>query len=99
MPRFVLAGPAQRDLREIRAWLSQHNPTAAARIRMEFREAMTKLAQLPYMGHVRPDLTKKPLRFLTVYPYYIIYKPETKPLEIVRILHGKRDVKRLLRKP
>jgi len=31
-----------------------------------------------------------------VYSYLIVYRPESRPLEIVSILHGRRDVARIL---
>jgi plasmid stabilization system protein ParE len=52
-----------------------------------------------FQGHVRPDLTKLPVRFWTLpnYPNYIVaYRPETNPLQILRVLHGKRNVRRIL---
>jgi plasmid stabilization system protein ParE len=37
-------------------------------------------------------------RTLTRYPNYtIVYRPETDPLEIVAVLHGKRNIRRILR--
>jgi plasmid stabilization system protein ParE len=50
-------------------------------------------------GRIRPELSQSPLRFWVVprHPNYIIvYDPETKPLMIIRILHGKRNLKRIL---
>lgn len=48
------------------------------------------------MGHVREDLARTPLRFWPVYSYLIIYRAETQPLQILRILHSARDVKSIL---
>ena len=48
------------------------------------------------MGHLRTDLAQEPLRFWPVYSYLIIYRPDAEPLEIVRVLHGARDVAQLL---
>jgi toxin ParE1/3/4 len=42
------------------------------------------------------DLASEPLRFWPVYSYLIIYRPELRPLQVVRILHGSRDVRRIL---
>ena len=36
----------------------------------------------------RRDLTAADVRFLSVYSYLIVYRPETKPLQIVAILHA-----------
>jgi antitoxin ParD1/3/4/toxin ParE1/3/4 len=57
---------------------------------------MRKLARIPGMGHSREDLADESLRFWPVYSYLIIYRPESRPLEVVRVLHGSRDVRRIL---
>lgn len=48
------------------------------------------------MGHLREDLTDKPVLFWPVGSYLVIYNPVRKPIEIVRVLHGRRDLPRLL---
>jgi plasmid stabilization system protein ParE len=50
------------------------------------------------MGHLREDLPAidPTLRFFSVYSYLIIYCADTDPLEVVRVLHGARDVRRIL---
>jgi antitoxin ParD1/3/4/toxin ParE1/3/4 len=55
------------------------------------------LAKMPGIGHWRRDLTDEPVKFFSVYSYLIVYRPETKPLQVVGVLHGRRDVERLLR--
>ena len=47
-------------------------------------------------GHVREDLTSRPLKFWPVYSYLIVYDPVTKPVQIMRVLHGMRDVEEIL---
>jgi plasmid stabilization system protein ParE len=37
------------------------------------------------------------VRFFSVYSYLIVYRPEPKPLQVVTILHGSRDVAGILR--
>jgi antitoxin ParD1/3/4 len=53
---------------------------------------------MPGAGHWRKDLTDESVRFFAVYSYLIVYRPETKPLQVVAILHGSRDVERILSK-
>jgi plasmid stabilization system protein ParE len=53
------------------------------------------------MGIKRQDITALPVRFWTItkFPsYVIVYRPETVPLQVVAILHGKRDLKEVLEK-
>jgi plasmid stabilization system protein ParE len=57
---------------------------------------MVFLAETPGAGHRRKDLTNLDVRFFPVYSFLIVYRAETKPLQIVAILHGRRDVGRVL---
>ena len=47
------------------------------------------------MGHKREDLTYRDIMFWALYSYLIIYR-NSQPLRVVRIIHAKRDVKKLL---
>ena len=68
----------------------------ADRIRAERVRGFHKLAQTPSLGHFRSDLADEPLRFRAVRQYLIIYQSEVRPIEIVRVLHGARDVRAIL---
>jgi plasmid stabilization system protein ParE len=67
----------------------------ANRVEAELYGTFEMLARNPRIGHKRSDLTSHPVLFLAVYSYMIVYRPNT-PLEIARVLHGKRDLKRIL---
>jgi len=96
MSEFVLTPAAEGDLLKILEYLEGDNPSAILRVVDALDEAMQLLADNPGIGHMRTDLTDADVRFWSVFKYLVIYRPETKPLEIVRVLHGRRDVKRLL---
>ncbi|MBI3210300.1 MAG: type II toxin-antitoxin system RelE/ParE family toxin [Candidatus Solibacter usitatus] len=94
MRRFRLAPEARRDIREIWSFIAGDSLEAASRVRYAIRDECLRLAQYPFLGHHRRDLTsREDVRFWPVYSYLIIYRPDTSPLEILRVLHGKRDVK------
>lgn len=57
---------------------------------------MTLLAKNPGLGHFRRDLTDKPVKFLRVHSWLIIYRPETHPLQVTSVLHASRDVSKIL---
>ena len=98
MADFVLAPAARGDLVEIWDYyaITIDNVDVADRIRDELFAAFGELAKTPGIGHYRTDLVSEPLRFWRVRDYLIIYRCERQPLEIVRVLHGKRDVQALL---
>ncbi|HEX3743001.1 MAG TPA: type II toxin-antitoxin system RelE/ParE family toxin [Bryobacteraceae bacterium] len=68
----------------------------AEQVETTIRGQIVFLARTPGAGHWRRDLTEEPVRFFSVYSYLIVYRPDTKPLQVVAILHGYRDVARLL---
>ncbi len=68
----------------------------ADRVESIIRSKFVYLAQFQGAGHWRRDLTSADVRFISVYSYLIVYRPETKPLEVVSILHASRDVAGIL---
>ena len=95
--RFVLSTPASQDLDEIFAYVLQEGGARrAGPVLDRLQQAMNDLAESPGKGHKREDLTDAPVRFWSVWSFLVVYKPGTKPLEIVRILHGARDVGTIL---
>jgi toxin ParE1/3/4 len=96
--RYILAPQAAFDLVEIWQYIKEQGSVGAAeRIESEILEKLTFLAETPRAGHFREELTNEPVRFFPVYSYLIVYRPETKPLQIVSILHGRQDVERILK--
>lgn len=96
--RYVLAPQAALDLAEIWHYIKEQTSIRIAdRIESGIRERMAFLAATPGAGHYRKDLTDEDVKFFSVYSYLIVYRPETKPLQIASILHGRRDVEQILR--
>jgi plasmid stabilization system protein ParE len=40
---------------------------------------------------------ERAIEIFSIYSYLIVYRPETSPLQVVAILHGRRDVEELLK--
>jgi plasmid stabilization system protein ParE len=95
--RFVLSPAATADIEQIEAFLDEHAPHATDAVLDSLRDAMRRVAARPGIGHLREDLTEEPLRFLPVWSYLVIYRL-TDPVEVVRVVHGARDVARELRR-
>ena len=92
MARYQLTRRAKTDLLQIWNYVAEENIGAADRLREEFRAAFMRLVEMPYLGHVREELLDATHRVWRVRSYLIIYRPETKPLQIIRIIHGARDL-------
>jgi plasmid stabilization system protein ParE len=97
MRRYILAPEAALDLIEIWRYLKKKvSIDIAERVERVIREKIVFLASAPGAGHWRKDLTAESVKFFTVYSYLIVYRPETKPLQVVAIVHGNRDVGHIL---
>ncbi len=96
--RYVLAPEAALDLVQIWRYIKKQSSLEIAnRVESVIREKIIFLASNPGAGHARTNLTDETVKFFPVYSYLIVYRPETAPLQIVSILHGRRDVEQLLR--
>lgn len=90
--RCFLSPIAEQDIDEIITYLAQENPVVARTFLDALFSAMDNLAEFPELGHIREDLTDKPVKFWTFkWHYLIIYNP-TSPVEIIRVLSGYRDI-------
>jgi plasmid stabilization system protein ParE len=95
---FELSRRALKDLELICQYISNDSVDAADAVLDDFERCFSQLADFPGMGHRRSDLTNRNLRFWPVHSYLVIYQ-QSNPLRIVRVIHGKRDVRRILKKP
>src|SRR5271165_4098753 len=93
---FVVTPLAARDLDDIWNYLADDSLETADRVLLALEKAMNKLAKRPGIGHFREDLADRRHRFFLIYSYLIVYRPQTEPLQIVRVLHAARDVQSLL---
>jgi plasmid stabilization system protein ParE len=82
---------AAQDITDIWAYIAEDSPRADSRVREKFIAAIRALVPFPNVGHKRPDLTSRPLRFIVVREELIAYAPEEIPLWIVAVMHGRRN--------
>lgn len=94
---FVLTQSAARDVDEILEYvLEQSGIGAALQVHDRLQEGFSKIGTQPGIGHVRNDLADESLRVWAVFSYLIIYRPDTKPVQIIRVIHGARDMPKAL---
>jgi len=97
--RYVIAPEAAGDLAEIWRYIrKQSSLEMANHVESVILDRFVFLATTPGAGHRRSDLTSEAVRFFPVYSYLIVYRPETKPVQIVAVLHGRREVGGILRR-
>jgi toxin ParE1/3/4 len=94
----VLRSPrAEADLDAILVYPQRTNPAAAERYATDFYDKGQALARFPEMGRLRPEIATN-LRSTLVWPYIIFYRVEGDVVQIIRILHGRRDLRRIMKK-
>ena len=98
MKRRYIPAPEALDLVQIWRYIKKNAGLGMAnRVESVIREKIVYLAGSPGGGHWHKDLTDEPVKFFPIYSYLIVYRPETKPLQVAAILHGRRDAEQFLR--
>lgn len=93
---YFLSPAAEQDIAEILSYLIPESSKAALTLLDSLYAAMDNLTENPMMGHLREDLTDKPVRFWPFKWHYLIVYQDRNPIEIVRVLSGYRDISSLL---
>lgn len=94
--RSVFFSPAAAsDVQEIFDQISAENLTAANRILDEIESSCASLGRHPRMGVARGDLLPG-IRLVVVSQLYVVfYRIQDEAVEIVRVVHGRRDYSKL----
>ena len=96
--RYVLAPEAAFDLVQIWRYIKKESSAKISdRVDVAIRNQIVSLAEQSGIGHWRKDLTDEAVKFFPVYSYLVVYRPDTKPLHVVAILQGRRDVQQVLK--
>lgn len=100
MSGYLVTPAADADLSEIWRYVAAESGVFRAdKLEDKLHAAMHRIGNMPGIGHLRLDLADEALRFFRVHSYLIIYRPETTPVQVVRVLHGARDVQAILGSP
>ena len=95
MSQAILLQSAEIDLSDIWRYVARDSPESASRLVNHMRMVCgTTLASNPFIGRTRSDLAPD-LRSFPVGSYLIFYRPIQSGVEIVRVLHGSRDIEAL----
>lgn len=82
--------PAERDLTDIWLYIAEDNMEAADTFVDRVHSVFKKLADVPAMGRIRPELGVRVRSFGTG-SYTILYLPVEGGIEVLRVVHGARD--------
>ena len=96
-PEIILRPKAREDIAEIGAYIGLDNPEASVAFQQMLQNFYKVLADLPEIGSVRnfdnPELEGLRMwRIPRFKNYLIFYRLTSEKVEIVRVLHGARDI-------
>ena len=88
---------ADLDYRNIYHYIAQDNVTAAVRFLTKLDEKLVLASDMPLAGATRPDLGRN-VRSWPVEKYLLLYRPIEGGIELLRVIHGARKVRRVFRR-
>ena len=96
--KATLSSTAIRELLAAGDLISAESRGAARGFSRTVSEALSMIGQHPEIGALRQELADPPVRFWTLhrYHYLLVYDPSVSPPQVLRILHGARDLPDLL---
>jgi plasmid stabilization system protein ParE len=97
MSAYSFTEEAERDLNEIWDYISEQSIEQADAVAAEIRQACELLASAPGIGHRRADVRDARYRFWRANRFIVAYFPDTQPLQIIRVVGGHRDFRKLFK--
>ena len=98
MTRLVLSIAAREDLIDVWEYISLHNSDSADHYVRQLQERARQLLSHPELGR-RHDEVAAGVRGLVFHNHILFYVITPDRIEIVRILHGARDLPAAFREP
>lgn len=91
MASYRLTSKAEEDLLGIWSYIAEQRPASATKLIRSFHQHFTLLAEHPQLGQARPDIAPG-LRYFPMKRYLILYRQTPDRVEVVRVVHGSRDL-------
>ena len=99
MKPYTLSVLAKQDIAEIRRYLGARSADAAIRLGRRFRLAFDGIAENPNAARLHAEFSEllgEPVRTRKVGRYLILYRSSADVPEIFAVLHGARDLGRVI---
>ena len=83
--------PARNDLKQIYDYIAKDSRYYATNVLENVVSRAENLDEFPEIGKVVPEIGDKNVRELIIYSYRLIYELVSNDVQILAIIHGKRD--------
>jgi plasmid stabilization system protein ParE len=83
--------PARNDLKQIHDFIANDSKYYARKVIQDIVTKTETLTDFPEAGRVVPEISDQNIRELFVYSYRLVYEISVRGIEILAIIHGRRD--------
>lgn len=97
-PKVIWSFEAAADPEAIADYIARDSSFYAASFVIKVREAVHSLNVFSERGRIVPELSNPDIRELFINDYRLVYRIEESRVDILGIIHGRRDLKTLWKK-
>ncbi len=83
--------PAKLDLKQIHDYIARDSKFYAQKVSIEIVEKSEKLNSFPEVGRIVPELGDPNIRELLIYSYRLVYEVFPNKVEVLALIHSKRN--------
>ena len=83
--------PARNDLKQIHDYIAKDSEYYARNVIQEIVAKTETLTEHPEIGRIVPEIGDQNIRELIIYSYRLIYESSAADIEILAIIHGRKD--------
>lgn len=92
--KLVWSSEALDDIESIGEYIERDSKFYAESVVQKIFDAPQFLPQFPNQGRIVPELGNQNIREIFVYQYRIIYEIFEREIQILTVIHGKRDLEK-----
>lgn len=90
--KILWTDPAVQDLRNLHDYIARDSEVYASSFVQRIILAVDRLTEFPRLGRVVPEADQELIRELLYQNYRIIYRIKSELIEILTVIHGRRDL-------
>jgi len=87
----IWSKPAQNDLKQIHDYISRDSTYYAKMVTQTIVDRTDALNEFPLRGRGVPEIGDPNVREVFVYSYRLIYEVKQSDIEVLAVIHGRRD--------
>ena len=90
--KILWTEPAIEDLRNLHGYIARDSEVYASSFVQRIILAVERLSDFPRLGRVVPEADQDTIRELLYQNYRIVYRVKSELIEILTVIHGRRDL-------